>query len=167
MRLQLLLIVGILFGISIQAVASNLVKAPSKGAPAALAIVPTPVPTSTPIPVAVKTLAVSKVISTPTATLTPVLPGVTVWPNISKGGQSILFKAPSDPGTPIQLSITTVSSQAVFQTSFSKTGRSGGHVWRLQNQAGSPVADGTYVYVLRFKQQGQNVTAQGKVSVVR
>jgi hypothetical protein len=60
-----------------------------------------------------------------------------------------------------------MSGLQVFQTSFSKTGRSGGYVWRLENQTGSPVLNGVYVYSLRFKQQGQLVTVQGKVSITR
>jgi hypothetical protein len=126
--------------------------------------VPPPAPAvKTPTP----RVVVSIPTATPTVTSTPVVPTVTVWPSISKGGQSILFKAPSDPGTAIQLSIKSVTGQSIFKTSFSKTGRSGGHVWRLQNQSGSPVTSGVYVYSLSFKQQGQVVTAQGKVTVVR
>ena len=102
----------------------------------------------------------------PTATPT-LIQGVTVWPSISKGGHCILFKAPADPGTPIQLSIQTLAGGEVFKTVFSGKSRSGGYVWRLQGLSGSPVAGGEYGYVLRFQQQGQNVTAQGKVTVVR
>jgi len=176
MRLQLLLVVGILSGISIQAVASNIVKAPYPVPPSPPKAPAVPTATSVPVrnvvlpPTATFTPIVSHnvfAVPTSTATSTPNPSAVTVWPTVSKGGQSILFKAPSDKGTPIQLSIHSQSGQPVFQTTFSKTGRSGGHVWRLQNQSGAPVAGGVYVYVLSFKQQGQSVTAQGKVTVVR
>lgn len=163
MRPLSLLIAVSLFVISIQASASNIRKAPYpnpaiptqtaaaafesfKSAPA----IPTAVPTNTPTPAALQSVQ-----------------GVTVWPTTSKGGQAIFFKAPFDPGTTIQLSIQSLSGEQVFQTAFSKTGRGGGYVWRLQDRSDSPVASGIYVYDLRFKQQGQNVTAQGKVTVTR
>jgi len=103
---------------------------------------------------------------TPTAsvTSTPTLPMVAVLPNISRGGESILFKVQSDQGSPVQLSLFSVMGEQVLQTSFA--GDSGGYLWKLGNQSGNPVASGLYIYVLRFKQGGQDAVYRGKISVL-
>ena len=123
----------------------------------------TPVQTGTPSPSATAT-------STPTASPVPPqlgpTPGYSVAPNLSRGGQPIVFTVDLTVPSPITLSLYDLAGELVYTVTVQ--GRAGANtiVWNLQNQSGQKVASGLYIYTLQISQGYPLKPPTGKVVIL-
>ena len=105
---------------------------------------------------------------TPTPSVSPT-PGfdlaagkVAAAPSISRGGESIKFMVNLPKPGQIQLALFSVTGELVYQTNLVGTSGINQIPWSLQNQAGSSVASGLYLY----RVQSGSVVHSGKVAVL-
>ena len=115
--------------------------------------------TSTPTPKATFT-------PTATATATPSFSGLAIAaPNVSRNGEPIKFLVNLDKPSQIRLSLFSITGESVFQES--TMGNMGINTlsWGLQNQAGSPVASGLYIFQLQADDGRGKRSQTGKVAV--
>jgi hypothetical protein len=119
----------------------------------------TPTPTASPTPTPT---------STPTATPTPPLGGqiALAVPNISRNGTPIAFELNLPSASHVQLALFNVTGEQVYKTEISANSGLDKILWTLENQSGSPVASGLYLYVLQATNGAQTFQKTGKVVVI-
>ncbi len=123
----------------------------------------TPTQTNTPSPEAAVT-------STPTASPVPPLggptPGYSVAPNLSRGGQPIVFTVDLTVPSPIMLNLYDMAGELVYTITLQ--GRAGANtiVWNLVNQSGQKVASGLYLYTIEIPQGYPLKAPVGKVVIL-
>jgi hypothetical protein len=88
-------------------------------------------------------------------------------PNLSRNGEPIQFQVNLDQASTIHLILFDLTGEQVFAENVQ--GRPGENSlgWNLENQNGSQVASGLYVYAVSAQGGDQLKTARGKVAVLR
>lgn len=117
---------------------------------------PTPKATLTPEPT-----------STITPTPTPNAPSLAVAaPNISRGGEPIVFLVNLEKSENLDLKLFSLSGEKIFEQTLQ--GNAGVNMmnWGLNNQSGSLVASGLYIYLLEANDGTSVRTQSGKVVVI-
>jgi Pro-kumamolisin, activation domain len=117
--------------------------------------------------------------STPSPTITPTstetvtataTPGkkllLAAIPNISSNGQPIRFQVPLDGPAQVQLRLYTILGELVYQADIQGGAGINNLLWKVQNQSGSPVASGLYLYMIRENGDSGTVTQKGQVVVL-
>ncbi len=92
--------------------------------------------------------------------------GVVAAPNLSLGGEPIIFKVSLTESASIQLNLYTVAGELAYETRL--LGKQGMNQipWNLVNASGSQVASGLYLYVLQVTGPAGIWTRTGKVMVM-
>jgi len=92
---------------------------------------------------------------------------VVAAPNLSRDGEPIQFQISMGGPARMDLALFTLLGERVYQVS--AEGHSGRNslAWNLQNNAGSSVASGLYIYILRTDNGVDRSTKMGKVAVLR
>jgi hypothetical protein len=115
---------------------------------------PTPTPTITP---------------SPTITFSPT-PNASSFalaaPNISWDGQPIKFMANLQKAMSLKLELFTLSGEEIFRTSAQGSAGWNTILWELENQSGSSVASGLYIYRLEADDGASVLTHTGKVAII-
>ena len=105
---------------------------------------------------------------TPTPTLTPVrvFSGVVAAPNVSKSGEPIRFRVGLEHPAKVHLTLVNVAGERIYQDEFAGGVGENEYNWDLDNQSGSPVASGLYIYVIQVDDGNGVKTFKGKVAVI-
>jgi hypothetical protein len=109
--------------------------------------------------------------TTPTDTPSPQpRPGDSHWvmaaPNISIDGKPIQFFVDLEKPVNLTLTLFSLSGEKVFEESVEGNSGLNTLTWNLENQLGSRVASGLYVYVLTADDETSVRTHEGKVVVL-
>lgn len=88
-------------------------------------------------------------------------------PNVSRGGEPILFFVNLVNPAKMDLNLFNISGEKIFEET--SQGNAGVNTlnWGLSNQSGSPIASGLYIYVLTADDGVAPRTQRGKVVVIR
>jgi sugar lactone lactonase YvrE len=141
---------------------------------------PTPTKTSAPGPEVIvsddsKAVEGSRLTSTPTSTPTntptptpgnALLSSVVAEPNISQNGEPIRFLVKLNQAGQIKLSVYSVASEEVYQTTMQGSAETNSLVWDLENQVDQKVASGLYIFVLQANEGSGVVSKIGKVVIL-
>ena len=92
---------------------------------------------------------------------------VAMGPNISNGQQPIRFLVNLDRSAKIELGILALTGERVFTEQILGTQGLNTLVWEAQNNAGSTVASGLYLYYLQVDDGVGQETRSGKIVILR
>jgi sugar lactone lactonase YvrE len=103
-----------------------------------------------------------------TCTPTPVRAflGVAAAPNVSKDGEPIRFLVNLEHPAKVHLTLVNVMGERIFQDKFTGGAGENEYSWDLENQSGTQVASGLYIYTLNIDDGKGVKTFKGKVAVV-
>lgn len=124
--------------------------------------------TATPTPTLT---AVLEETSTPTSSFTPPpagpTPGYSVAPNLSRGGQPIIFTVDLTAPSIITLDLYDLSGELVYTVSVQGQVGVNPITWNLENSNGESVASGLYLFYIHIAQGFPLKNPYGKVVVLR
>jgi hypothetical protein len=90
---------------------------------------------------------------------------VVAAPNVSRNGEPIKFLVSLDKPSQIRLSLFSITGENIFQESTMGNMGINTITWGLQNQMGSSVASGLYIFQLQADDGASRRSQTGKVVV--
>jgi len=103
---------------------------------------------------------------TPTAT-PPFSTLAQAAPNVSRNGEPVKFRVNLQQPAQIHLALFTLLGELVYETNFDgKTGLNAS-TWGLQNNSGSHVASGLYIYIIQARNAAGSLSQSGKVVILQ
>ncbi|HEY5039310.1 MAG TPA: S8 family serine peptidase, partial [bacterium] len=137
----------------------------------ALVNTPPPTPTFTPTSTVTPTNTITL---TPTVTATLAItptpgPSFSAYakPNITDGQGPIQFVVSLPSALKVNLSVYNVAGEMVYAGYFPKPEGTSTILWALQNQSGSNLASGLYLYYIQAKSDSQVFQKMGKIALIR
>ena len=130
---------------------------------------PSPIHGTTLTPTPTPTITLTPTI-TPSPTVTPIPSdafSVVAAPNISRSGQPIQFQILLGKAASIRLTLFNVMGEKIYQTAFNGQVGMNSLVWHTQNNAGSQVASGIYLFNLQIDDETNPEYRRGKVAIIR
>ncbi len=106
---------------------------------------------------------------TPTFTPTATPPFSTLAqaaPNVSRNGEPVKFRVNLQQPAQIHLTLFTLLGERVYETNFEGKARAELSTWGLQNNNGSTVSSGLYLYVIQARNAAGTLSQSGKVAVL-
>ncbi len=114
--------------------------------------------------------------STPTATITQtpmampsdnqLVQSAVAGPNVSNGQQPIRFFLNLNKPAKVVLSILALTGEKVYSTQTEGSQGSNTLIWQVQNNAGSAVASGLYIYYLQIDDGSNQEIRKGKIVII-
>jgi hypothetical protein len=92
---------------------------------------------------------------------------VKAFPNPSFNGQPIQFQLNLSQPAGLKLSLFAISGELVYKTFVQGSEGFNDLTWKIDNQSGTPVASGLYIYLLEITTDSGKTIKTGKIAVVR
>ena len=108
--------------------------------------------------------------ATPTVSPTPITGrnlSVVAAPNVSTGGEPIRFLVNLEQPAQVKLAMFALTGEQVYASTLSGGAGENTLLWDLENQAGSMVASGLYLYKVDINDGTASILKTGKVAVIR